>query len=316
MGKESMQTKMSPAEGKEIAVLLTDKAARSAIPRRQNIRSFVDANSQELENAKNIFVVATGMNLPEVAKLVRHANNTKRLRGLLIRQEEYQSWITQLLDIADLRNLRNLLVHSDYAVVKRILLAWNYGAQNNLIADAAVIEDKLLVRDCALSRYIIPFSAISDLSSINPEDRKDFSVSEDGSRMSWSKYDIDINLDSIKSALNPAPSIEESKEHDRRIGAAIAKLRNEYGLRQTDIDGIDERHLRKIEKGSQRATSRCLKFLATAHNSDIDTYLNRLSTLVEKQSAESFFERRGGHPVHTLDGPPDLSSQKRRKQKP
>ncbi len=272
-----MQTKINSPQVHEIAVLLADKGARSAIPRRQNIRSFADANSQELENAKNIFVVATGMDLPEVAKLVRHANNTKRLRGLLIWQKEYQSWITQLLDIADLRNLRNLLVHSDYAVVKRILLAWNYGAQSKLIADAAVMENKLLVRDCALNRYIIPFSAIRDLASISPEDRANFCIFEDGSRMSWTQYDIDINLDSIKSAIDPKPSIEESKEHDRKIGAAIAKLRNDYGLRQTDITGIDERHLRKIERGFQRATSRSLKILAKAHRLYFDAYLKKIS---------------------------------------
>lgn len=316
VGKESMQAKMNHSNNREIAVLLTDKAARSSIPKKQNIKAFMDSNLQELEEAKNLFVVATGMNLPEVANLVRLANNTKRLRGLLIRQDEYQSWITQLLDIADLRNLRNLLVHSDYAVVKRILLAWSYGAQHHLIADAAVIEGQLLLRDCALNRCILPFSAIRDLASIKPEDRNDFCISTDGSRISWSKYDIDINLDSIERALNPEPSKKESKEHDLRIGEAIANLRNQHGLRQTDIEGIDERHLRKIEKGSQRATSRCLKILATAHNLDVDDYLNRISTLAKKTSPETFVERRGGHPVHTLDGSSDLSSRNRRKRKP
>src|SRR3990167_6543637 len=109
----------------EIAVLLADKDARSAIPRTHNVKSFVDTRNAHLEHARNIFVVATGMLLPDVAEFVKYANGLKRLRAVLVRQDTYQSWITQLLDIADMRSLRNLLVHSNNDVVSRVLTAWN-----------------------------------------------------------------------------------------------------------------------------------------------------------------------------------------------
>ena len=277
-----MQTRLKHQEGRNITVLLADKTARSAIPRTHNIRSFLHANNHDLKEAKNIFVVATGLLLPEVANFVKRANNSKRLRALLVRQDTYQLWITQLMDMADLRSLRNLLVHSNNDVVKRVLTAWNYGAQNKLIADAAVFGDNLVVRDCALNRYVIPFTAIADLATIRLEDRTHFAISEEGSGISWSKYDIDINLDSIKSALNPEPYIAEAREHDRLIGAAIARLRQKHGLRQTDIAGLDERHLRKIESGCHRATTRSLQALADAHGLTLNAYLNKLSRYTTK----------------------------------
>jgi len=282
-----MQTKLNSREGREIAVLLADKDARSAIPKQHNIRSFVDSKNAELGESKNIFVIATGLLLPDVAAFVKHANSTKRLRGLLVRQDSYQSWITQLLDMADLRSLRNLLVHSDNEVVSRVLMAWNYGAQENLIADAAVLGENLMIRDCALNRYVLPFHAIGDLSAIKLDDRSRFKISEEGSRISWPDYGVDINLDSIKSALDPGPSKADSELHDRLYGGAIAQLRKDAGLRQTDIEGLDERHLRKIESGSQRATLRSLEILAKAHKLDINDYMNKLAQCVSKAKRAS-----------------------------
>jgi hypothetical protein len=282
VGDKGMQAKLKSHGDRAIAVLLADRDARSAIPKKQSIRAFVDLNNADLGESKNIFVVSTGLLLPDVAAFVKHANSTKRLRGLLVRQDTYQSWITQLLDMADLRSLKNLLVHSDNEVVSRVLLAWNYGAQENLIADAAVLGDNLMLRDCALNRYVLPFSVISDLAAIKLIDRSRFEISEDGSRISWPDYCVDINLDSIKSALDPRPRKADSDLHDRLYGAAIAQLRKDSGLRQADIAGLDERHLRKIESGAQRATLRSLELLAKAHKLDINDYMNMLAQHVSK----------------------------------
>jgi hypothetical protein len=232
-----------------------------------------------LSKATNIFVVATAVELPVLADFVKNAHEHKRLRGLLIRQEKYQNWIPQVLHRANLRLLSNLLVHSNNAVVRRVLTAWSYGAQQHLISDAAVIGDRLLVRDCALNQYEIAFDDIRALSRIPIRKRTDFVVAGDGTRISWNEYDLDINLESVKSAIDPAPSRKVSLEHDKLLGAAIKRLREQHGLRQYEIPGLDERHLRRIESGAQRVTSKCFEQLAQAHGMQIKDYLNTLGRL-------------------------------------
>jgi hypothetical protein len=263
---------------KDIAVVLTDKEIRSALPRGRHIHFFSSrADKKDVHSFHDIFVLSTGGELPGVAAFIKRANNRKQLRGLLVRQKAFPFWITQMLDMAGLRCLSNLLVYSDADTAKRVLTAWSYGTQSALIADAAVLGDKLLLRDCALKRYELGFDGLRDLSRIKLKHRADFVISPDGSYLTWPDYDIHIGLESVKSALSPQDSKKESRKYDQAMGATIAKFRTIRGLRQTDIDGISERHLRKIETGKQRATTKSLQLLAQAHNLSLNSYLNKLA---------------------------------------
>lgn len=276
MGDKGVYHRLTTSPVRDISVLVFDQTARSVIPKSRHIRTFADVHSKALNKATNVFVVATAVELPIVAEFVKDAHEHKRLRGLLIRQEKYQNWIPQVLHRANLRLLSNLLVHSNNAVVRRVLTAWSYGAQQHLIADAAVIGDKLLVRDCALNQYEIAFGDIRALSRIPIRKRTDFIVADDGERISWREYDLDINLESVKTAIDPAPSKKISQEHDKLLGAAIRKLREQHELRQYEIPGLDERHLRRIESGLQRITSKSCEQLAKAHHMQLKDYLNTI----------------------------------------
>lgn len=173
--------------------------------------------------------------------------------------------------------MSNRLMINSLRLKYGVLTAWNYGAQDKLISDAAVFADKLFVCDCALNRYEIAFAQIRDLSAIPANKRTDFVISEDGSRISWPDHDIDINLDSIKTAINPHTSKAEAKEHDRIFGAAIAKLRKAHGIKQYEIPGLDERQVRRIESGQQHATPKSLQSLANAHGMELNDYLNTVA---------------------------------------
>lgn len=74
----------------------------------------------DLEHAKDVFVISSALGLPDVAEVIHRANEAHRLRAILIREEENQNWITRMLDQANLRTLRNLLVHSGWEVPRRV----------------------------------------------------------------------------------------------------------------------------------------------------------------------------------------------------
>ena len=57
---------------------------------------------------------------------------------------------------------------------------------------------------------------------------------------------------------------------------AIAKLRLSMGLKQSQIEGLSERQVRRIEKGGG-TTYEALRRLASAHRMDLESYLRELA---------------------------------------
>ena len=77
---------------------------------------------------------------------------------------------------------------------------------------------------------------------------------------------------------------QRSNEFNRRYGEAIKKLRELHPLTQMNIEdktGLTDRHLRRIEKGETRATSKALEQLAEAHGMSMTDYMNKLAELLE-----------------------------------
>jgi transcriptional regulator with XRE-family HTH domain len=64
--------------------------------------------------------------------------------------------------------------------------------------------------------------------------------------------------------------------HSGRYGPAIAKLRLRIGLQQSQIAGLSERQVRRIEKG-ECTTYESLRRLASAHRMDLQSYLRELA---------------------------------------
>jgi len=91
--------------------------------------------------------------------------------------------------------------------------------------------------------------------------------------------DIHLDLDSVRSALDPDFRDQRAAQrvkHDVNFGKAIATLRQEQGLRQSDIAGLSERQLRRIERGA-RASVSALRSLAASHDLDLNDYLNAVA---------------------------------------
>jgi hypothetical protein len=133
------------------------------------------------------------------------------------------------------------------------------------------------VLNCALKLYELPFNTIKELRTIPIKDRATFTIDEDGSGIFWEDHDIQINIGSIESALHPEKVLPHKLTHDRKFGQAVAAFRNLRGLKQSDILGLTERQVRRIEKGEQSATLKSFNALAKAHRLSLKSYLNRVA---------------------------------------
>ncbi len=243
---------------------------------------------------RHLFVLCSALHLQEVAKFVSEMNREHRLQALFVRSDVDSAWLPRVLERAGLRTFRNLLVHSNSSVPNRVLAAWLHNAQGELIADATVAGDRLIVVSCEPKTYEVRFDQMPSLKKIAPLQRRNFEIAEDGSFIWWPSADIHLDLDALRTVTDPASRKRARRirhTHGREYGMAIAALRKEHGLRQTDIDGVSERHLRRIEENGA-VSVHTMEQLAKAHGVTLAKYLDELACKLRPSS-----HRNGGSPV-------------------
>lgn len=262
----------------EMTILAHDPESRAAVPRAASIHLQQQPTLRGTKGG-NVFVLTSAAGLPGVAQFVRAANQQHRLRALFIREDIDARLLPQMLERAKLRVLRNTLIHSGTELPRRVIAAWQHGAQDQLIATAQVVGDRLLVVSCALETFEVPFVLVPALRRIPTEQRTAFTISSEGSYIHWSHLDIHLDLDAFRYATDPQQRVHQQALRlaaDQRFGAAIARLRKQRGLRQSDIAGLSERQVRRIEKG-QRTTAAALELLAKSHGLPLNKYLDTVA---------------------------------------
>jgi hypothetical protein len=272
MGKKGMSVAVKQRAWN---VFLCDVSSKAAIPRSP---VFKVLNRPEPNKVRDLFVFCSAVQLPEVASLVSTVNRRNQLRMLFVRGQD-PAWLPQMLERAKLRTIRNLVVHSDVEMPKRILNAWKNKAQDKLVARAMVVKDRLFLTSCEPEILDIGFDELPALKSIPETERASFEVAEDGSYIHWPSVDIHLDLDSVRSVLDPDFRDQRAAQrvkHDVNFGKAIASLRKEQGLRQSDIAGLSERQLRRIERGATASVS-ALRSLAASHDLNLNDYLNAVA---------------------------------------
>jgi len=297
MGAKSMQVDVNAMNTAtpELTLLAHDPRTEAVVPDINRFRVLRRPSRQIAGRARNIFVIVPATDLPDVSDFVSTANRRHQLRALLVRDDVQPSSIPQMFERAGLRMMRNTVVHSDPGVPRRVLTAWVQNAQHQLIAKASVSEDCLFVLSCALQLYEIAFDGTPALKRIPTAERANFTVDEDGSYIHWPGPDIHIDLDAIRVAIDPearAKAAVAKALHDSRYGAAIAKLRLAKGLKQSDIEGLSERQVRRIEKG-EGTTYEALRRLAAAHHMNLEKYLQAVAASAADQRPERAI-REGG----------------------
>ncbi len=260
-------------------VWLCDEGAREAVPR---IASFQLVRRLRASSVRSLVVFCSAVHLPQVSQLVSEVNRRNQLLALFLRQDTDLVWLPQLLDRANLRVVRNMLVYSDLGLPRRVLTAWQHGAEKELIARAMAVGDRLFVTSCVPETFEIEFGRIPVLRQIPKRDRADIIVSDDGSYIHWPSKDVHLSLDAIRCVLDPTYGERRAAARimrSRSWGLAVATLRKQRGLRQSDVQGLSERQLRRIEGGEQASAS-SLKKLAAAHDMEFGAYLDALAPRV------------------------------------
>ncbi len=258
------------------------RRALAILPEQPKLKFVIEANSLDLRKIKNLFIAISVTALPQVADITKQANDIKLLRVLFIRENIQGEWLPQMLARADLRMARNILAHAadDWRTPCRVIRAWQTGSQHDLIARASVADDYLLVMNCALESFQVNFSDLAALKRIPAKERAQFDISDSGSYIHWGTTDVHLDIDAIRYATdeNWRKKCDLNKiVHNKNLGRAIAAVRRQHKLDKTDIPGISDRQLRRIENEGARPGSETLTVLAKAHKMNVNIYLNEIA---------------------------------------
>lgn len=262
-----------------LTVLVSGRESVAAVPRGYEFSLHATRSIETALGARRLFVVSSATTLPSVSECISMAARRHRLHGLFVHNDMGDNWANQIFERAALRRIRNSVVHRDPAVGRRILTAMSLGAEEHFIADATVANDRIFVMDCGFRIFELPFDAYPSLRRIPPQARDHYDIILDGAYLHWDDYDVDLDLESIRLALDPErrAAVERRRIlHDQAFGAAVRTFRKERGLRQSDVAGLSERQVRRIEQGAT-VTAGAVDALAEAHGMDADTYLNEVA---------------------------------------
>jgi hypothetical protein len=246
------------------------------------IRVLRKPDRKVLRKSKNLFLTCLATQLPEIGSLV--LDFTHRLRALFVYQDVAASFLIPLMRRAGLRASTVILFHTGWDLPTRVLRAWQLGAEDRLIADASTSNNTLFVLSCSMKEHAIPFDAFEALKALPARERDQFQIADDGSYLHWPSSDVHVDLDALRYATDPGwrKKVDlDRTTRDARFGAAVASLRKRHRLNQTDIQGVSERQIRRIEQGS-RPRVRTLELMAKGHGLTLEAYLS----MIAKQMAD------------------------------
>jgi hypothetical protein len=276
------------AETQDSLAVLINETALADVHRivESSDRLFVlpDENAARYQDGSyKLVVLVRATNLGEVAALVSVANRANRLRALLIESDVDTDWTLYMFDRAKLRVLRNVLVHQGPEIPMRFLSAWARGIEDHVVATATAFDDRLAVRNCAMKSFEIGFDAYPALARIPSSERSMFAIDPDGLFLHWAGADVHLTMEDLFLATNPKlreQAITRRLASDRAFGAAVRTLRQKHHLKQTDIQGLTARHVRRVEHGFVPGEGALLR-LAAAHGMDPDAYLEAVTELMD-----------------------------------
>jgi hypothetical protein len=177
-------------------------------------------------------------------------------------------------------------VAPDFSALRRLIQARVQGAEDQLIASASVDAGELFVWSCEPKLYRCAVNKLTSLAALSEAQQKDVQVSATGTRLHWDAGDIDLTLDAIRDLIDPEYHKAQKaswRKEAVRYGKAVARLRRDFKLKQSDIKGLSERQVRRLEEGDSVPQLATLEKLAKAHEMDLSEYLERLARLARSK---------------------------------
>lgn len=149
------------------------------------------------------------------------------------------------------------------------------------IVDAWIEQDQFVLLSPEFERLIVSLQKLARIVGDGADRLQEFEIDEDGRYVHWPHGDVHLGWEQFQQLVDPAAALsarERSAEFWARYGAAIRSLREESNIKQSDVPGVTDRNLRRVEHGELPASSATLRALADAHHLTLDAYMEKLAS--------------------------------------
>ena len=174
---------------------------------------------------------------------------------------------------------RRLQVCRDPSVVKRLVIALKRSVPWEGILDAYVLEDSLVVVLGDLSVRQFPFGKLPKVRRFEPAVVKQFEIDSAGSYLHWPDGEVHMGPSQMLQAVDPVylSEVEIRRYQMENVSRALLDMRHDRRLTQTEIPGLSERHVRRLEKEKVRLTVEAANRFADAFDLTLSEFLDELS---------------------------------------
>lgn len=149
-------------------------------------------------------------------------------------------------------------------LLQRLVSALESKDSQDRVLDATIENETLRVVSPDFRRLEIPIFRIPALARAKPSATARFEIDKDGSYVYWPDLDLHLGWEQLQQIVDPEAARrahQHSHEFNVRYGQTVRRVREQAGLGRSDILGISEKQLRRIENGECRLTSNAAQVL-------------------------------------------------------
>jgi len=153
-------------------------------------------------------------------------------------------------------------------------------SNNGRVFDAHIEDGILRVVSPDFQRLEVPISKIEKLAKADKRTLEHFEIDDDGSYIYWPDLGLHLGWEQLLQVVNPEAvrkAKQKNHEFNERYGAAIRRVRERLSLAISEIPGLSDKQLRRIERGESRLTSSAARKLAKAHGMTPNEFLEKVT---------------------------------------
>ena len=169
-------------------------------------------------------------------------------------------------------------VTRDDGTLRRLVISLSREWPWEGILDAYVLLDSLVVVHGDMTVRSFPIDRVPGLKILGPQGALGFEIAVDGSFLHWPAADLHLGPSQLLQAVDPMymADVEIERYAREKISVALRDMRSEQGLTQSEIDGLSDRHVRRLEKEEIRLTADAAERFAEAFRMSLPGFLSEL----------------------------------------
>lgn len=182
-----------------------------------------------------------------------------------------------------------LQVCRDPLVVKRLVIALRRTTPWEGVLDAYVLGKSLVVVLGDMTVREFPISRLPKVRDFEPEVLGRFEIDSAGSFLYWPDRDVHMGPSQMLQAVDPVylSEVEIRRYEMENVSQAVFDMRSDRRLMQTEIPGLSDRHVRRLENEGMRLTVDAATNFAKAFGLTLSGFLDELSSRITSQRQDA-----------------------------